>query len=110
MLALTAAAVPGDATLTGRVDLEDLLVLAQNWGQSGKNWLGGDFTGDGLVNEAHLTLLAQHWQSGVGSTAASLSEAMGMFSVFDGVAIPEPASGGAVLGAGLLLARRRTRQ
>lgn len=55
----------GDANRDRAVDARDLLVLSNNWFQSGKTYSEGDFNGDGLVNAADLTILAQNWQQKV---------------------------------------------
>ena len=55
--------VPGDATGDGVVDDIDLTVLAEHWQQSG-GWLKGDFNGDGFVDDLDLTVLATAWPTG----------------------------------------------
>jgi hypothetical protein len=58
------AAYPGDASRDGRVNVDDLGLLAGNYGGSGKSWGQGDFTRDGLTNVDDLGVLASHydWQ------------------------------------------------
>lgn len=66
-LALRAQALyDGDADLNGKVDVLDLLALANHW-LSSSNWLGGDFDGNGFVDQHDLGLMAQNWQAGVNS-------------------------------------------
>ena len=52
---------PGDATGDGLVNFADLLVLAQNFGNTNATWAEGDFNGDGKVDFSDLLLLAQNF-------------------------------------------------
>jgi hypothetical protein len=82
-------AIPGDATLDGPVDLEDLTVLGSHYGtEGGARWTDGDFNDDGTVGLTDLTILGSHYGE---SPPAS---------------VPAPAPLGALL-AGFLLLRRR---
>ncbi len=89
----------GDATLDGRVDVEDLDLLLANWGETaGPNaWASGDFDQDGTVGQADLNLLLANW---------------GNQTQLGALPVPEPASGVILLGGVSLLAstRRRTKQ
>jgi hypothetical protein len=50
----------GDANLDRKVDVIDVLALADSWnGHAG--WAGGDFNGDGVVDTLDLLLLASSW-------------------------------------------------
>lgn len=51
----------GDATRDGLVDFSDLLILAQNYGQSGRSWSFADFDYNGVVDFGDLLILAQHY-------------------------------------------------
>ncbi len=53
----------GDSNLDGSVGFEDLLILAQNFGNTSRwyGWTDGSFNGDGLVNFGDLLLIAQHY-------------------------------------------------
>jgi hypothetical protein len=53
--------LPGDLNDTGTVDFSDLLILAQNYGQSGATYAQGDINGDGTVDFSDLLALAQHY-------------------------------------------------
>lgn len=57
----------GDANLDGRVDFDDLLVLAQNYGTAA-GWAGGDLNGSHFVDFDDLLLVAQHY--GLGASGA----------------------------------------
>ncbi|QDU71815.1 hypothetical protein [Mucisphaera calidilacus] len=81
---LTEVAYLGDADLDRRVDLDDLSVLAEHFGEDGAVWREGDFNGDGVVDLMDLSLLAGNFgRSGV-------------------PAVPEPGVG-LLLGVGLVL-------
>lgn len=60
---LTFKVNPGDTDQDGDVDFDDLLVLAQNYGTSGKNYAGGNvnYDGAGAVGFDDLLLLAQNY-------------------------------------------------
>jgi autotransporter-associated beta strand protein len=66
-LFVTIGGIDGDANFDGKVDIQDLFILAQNWQAFDKLWTDADFTFDGNVNVADLTVLARNWQVGVGS-------------------------------------------
>jgi len=57
--------VPGDANLDGVVNVQDLAILATNFGAAPAGWLRGDFNGDSQVNVQDLAVLATNW--GLGS-------------------------------------------
>jgi hypothetical protein len=75
-------ALLGDANLNGKVDFNDLVLLAQHYGAANANWDQGDFNYDGLVNFNDLAILAQNYTpagafpvSGAAVTAAALPSA-----------------------------------
>lgn len=74
----------GDATMNGRVDVDDLGILASNWQTGGRTWLGADFTGNDIVDVDDLGILASNWQAGVpvGPALAALG--------LPAVSVPEP--------------------
>jgi len=51
---------PGDANADGNVDVIDLAILANNFGQPG-DYEKGDFNGDGVVDVLDLTILANNF-------------------------------------------------
>src|SRR5207253_2948310 len=51
----------GDANHDGTVGFDDLLTLAQNYGQSSRTYADGDFDHDGTVSFTDLLLLAQQY-------------------------------------------------
>lgn len=71
--------LPGDASMDGRVNIDDLTLLSTYWqnnnpSMAGGFWWGhGDFNGDGRINIDDLTLLATYW----GQTS-SWAQASGM--------------------------------
>ena len=56
----------GDANLDGKVDFNDLLALAQNYGRDDVFWYQGDFNYDGRVNFADALRLAQNYGKRLG--------------------------------------------
>jgi hypothetical protein len=79
----------GDADLNGKVDINDLGMLASHWQVAGP-WTSGDFDYSGVVNVADLGLLASNWQRGVGAPlAGSLGEALAQLGL-PPAAVPEP--------------------
>jgi hypothetical protein len=51
----------GDANMDGVVGFDDLMSLAQNYGDAG-TWSGGDFNGSGLIDFSDILLLGQNYQ------------------------------------------------
>lgn len=98
---------PGDTDFDGSTDFDDLLVLAQNYGLSGKMWAQGDFTLDGVVNFDDLLILAQYYD---GTTALDGNSSIGKSIASDFALarslVPEPTSV-AVLCITTSLTRRR---
>ena len=54
------SAIPGDLNRDGRVDFEDLLLMAEAFGRRGVN-LAADLDGDGIVDAADLDLLRESY-------------------------------------------------
>jgi len=54
------SAIPGDLNGDGRVDFEDLLLMAEAFGRRGVN-LAADLNGDGVVDAADLDLLRENY-------------------------------------------------
>jgi hypothetical protein len=84
----------GDATGDGRVNVDDLGVLASNYDGIGKTWEQGDFTEDTIVNVDDLGILASNydWTDDFG---------------LGGGQVPEPASLALLSVGALALLRRR---
>jgi hypothetical protein len=61
----------GDANRDRSVNFSDLLVLAQNYGQSSRTFSQGDFNYDGNVNFNDLLLLAQRYGTQLNATNPS---------------------------------------
>jgi hypothetical protein len=72
--------VPGDANYDGKVDINDLTIVLANYGQTGRTWAQGEFTGSGTVDINDLTIVLAHYNRSVGSSAAGMA------------AVPEPST------------------
>jgi hypothetical protein len=108
--------VPGDINLSGSVDLSDLIILANNFGETGSDWAEGDVNYDGNVDLSDLVIVASDFGASLSSIQASdfsdsfaaewqlsLAEVHGAE-----VSVPEPASMAlAVVATAGLLARIR---
>ena len=99
------AALPGDANLSGSVNLADFNILASNFGSNGATWIGGDFTGDGLVNLSDFNALAGNFGLGAAPDGAVGPADWSALAA----AVPEPASLGWLISMPLLAHRRRAR-
>ena len=90
----------GDANLDGKVDLNDLSILAGSW-DSGGVWANGDFNGDGVVDLNDLSILAGGWGFGTAGV-------MAWDDALAATGVPEPATLGLLaVGAAALIRRRR---
>lgn len=63
-------ALEGNATLSGQVGFNDLVVLSRNYGQSGADWSKGDFNYDGAVGFDDLVILARNYGTSATNAAA----------------------------------------
>ncbi len=95
----------GDNNLDGRVNIDDLSMLASNWMGTGKVWGDGDFTRDGNVNIDDLSGLAGNWNYGV-SQGISFTDGLRQTGLGN-VGIPEPSSGLLLIALGAVAAGRR---
>ena len=59
--------VPGYAVDAGQIDRQALLNIAANWRLTGGG--PGDFTDDGLVDEADILYVIEHWKQPTSPTA-----------------------------------------
>jgi hypothetical protein len=69
---LTIPLLYGDATLDGKVNIDDFSILLAHWGALGASWAEGDFTGDGTVNIDDFSVLLSNWGASSGSDFASM--------------------------------------
>jgi autotransporter-associated beta strand protein len=106
----------GDANLDGIVNAADFTILAANFNQPVTSWDQGDFNYDGLVNAADFTDLAANFNqsdSGADVSAGDVA-ALDAFAAAYGLSIPasvpEPASMGLMIAAGVGLLSRRGRR
>ena len=86
-------AMPGDANLDGRVDINDLSIVLVHYNQTGMPWAQGEFTGSGTVDINDLSIVLAHYNQTLGSSVAAAA------------AVPEPSTLLLVL-VGLLLLLR----
>jgi uncharacterized lipoprotein NlpE involved in copper resistance len=68
----------GDATGDGRVNFDDLLVLASNYNTTGQQFSTGDFTFDGRVNFDDLLVLAANYNTTLAGAAALVAPPAGV--------------------------------
>lgn len=96
--------LPGDANLTGNVDVGDLTILASHFGRTEDSstpstwigWQNGDFNGDGVVNVGDLSILAANYEATTSGIPVNSHD------------IPEPASLSILaMGAVLMITRRK---
>jgi hypothetical protein len=98
----------GDANLDKSVNFPDLLILAQNYNGSTKEWFNGDFSGDGIVDFSDLLSLAQNYNqslTGVSGSAASFASDWALAQSL----VPEPTTVAALAAVGAVALRRRRR-
>ena len=94
----------GDANLDGTVNSEDFTPFSANVGKNG-SWDDGDFNYDGTVNSEDFTPFSPNL-----GQSATLAAAAGALESADGISlanVPEPASAGMIMMAGLGILRRR---
>ena len=116
-LAYHYAIIPGDADRDGKVDFNDLVILARNYGlATGATWDQGDFNNDGKVDFSDLVTLARNYGQDLTTatfsqpTTAQLAQftpAMQADIEAAFAQVPEPAALGLVGSSSLLLLRRR---
>ncbi|HSI37194.1 MAG TPA: hypothetical protein VK986_26645, partial [Tepidisphaeraceae bacterium] len=106
----------GDADLNGEVGLNDLVALANHYGNvTGQTWWDGDFDYNGEVGLNDLVILANQYGSVLGAAADrpaggfAADWALAQDLAAQGVtSVPEPGGAGVLLiGLGLGLVRRR---
>ena len=105
----------GDANLDGKVNGTDFNLMATNFNQAVTNgWDKGDFNYDGKVNGSDFVLLADNFNQFASQSAVSAADlaALDSFAAANGISlakVPEPASAGTLVMAGLGILRRRRR-
>ena len=58
---------PWDVNDDGCVDISDLVLVAQHWGETGlPGWIPEDANDDGVIDISDLVIVAQHWGEGCG--------------------------------------------
>jgi hypothetical protein len=103
----------GDANLDGKVNGTDFELMATNFNQAVTNgWDEGDFNDDGKVNGSDFVLLADNFNQFASQSAVSAADlaALDNFAAANGISltnVPEPASAGMLIVAGLGILRRR---
>ena len=104
--------ISGDADIDGTVNLNDLIRLANHYGQtSGATWADGDFDYDGAVNLNDLIRLANQYGSQLGAEPVAMDFVADLQATMGGTvapaSVPEPAALGSIAAATLLLLNRR---
>lgn len=66
-----AAAPPGDVNGDGTVNIQDLSILAANYGKTGQTLAQGDVNGDGAVNIQDLSIIASNWSKAVQTNSSA---------------------------------------
>jgi peptidoglycan/xylan/chitin deacetylase (PgdA/CDA1 family) len=61
MFSQTSSAQPGDINGDGKVNLNDLSILSNNWNSTTATAAQGDLNGDGKVNLNDLSILSNNW-------------------------------------------------
>ncbi len=70
----------GDSDLDTNVDINDLIALAEHYGQTTSSvWAEGDFDADGDIDINDLIVLAEHYGEGVGGTITTTPEPTSIF-------------------------------
>lgn len=107
---LVKVALKGDANLNGSVSFDDLLVVAQHYGQHDRYWWQGDFDYSGIVDFDDLLLIAQNY-GGVGITELQSldSDFRSDWSLALSL-VPEPSSLAALSAIAFALPRHRRRR
>jgi hypothetical protein len=107
--------VAGDATLDGRVNFDDLLLLAKNYNLAGTaQWRSGDFDYNGTVNFDDLLGLAKHYNEMASTAPPTVPGASAEFNAdvaaAFAAAVPEPAIAGLVVSAAAAMMGTRRRR
>jgi hypothetical protein len=97
----------GDANLDRKVDFDDLLKLAQHYGQPGGGWASGNFDGSNSVGFDDLLVLAQNY--GFGSSRLMNSDFAADWALAQSL-VPEPMSLGFIVLLGVASQMVRQRQ
>lgn len=53
---------PGDANCDGKVNVLDMILIGQHWGETGEpGWIQGDVKRDGVINVLDMIMVGQNW-------------------------------------------------
>ena len=105
----------GDANLDHKVNGSDFTLMAANFNDSVTNgWDKGDFNYSGTVNGDDFVLLAENFNQFASQSSVDAADlaALNAFAAANGISltsVPEPASAGMLVVAGLGILRRRKR-
>ena len=98
----------GDANLDLHVNFNDLLTIAQNYGQSNQEWTDRDSNLDGVVNFNDLLAVAQNYNEAMSSISAlDFSGSFESDWMLARSMVPEPGVIGFVSLIGLTMLRRQ---
>jgi autotransporter-associated beta strand protein len=100
----------GDATLDGKINIDDYVKIDSGIAGGYTGWVNGDFNYDGKVSiDDYITVIDANIgnQTGTIPTAGGIASGSGPAGV---TAVPEPTAGGLLMISAALMTRRRSRR
>jgi autotransporter-associated beta strand protein len=101
----------GDATLDGKINIDDYVRIDSGISAGLTGWVNGDFNYDGKVSiDDYITVIDANIGNQTGTFFSSGGLAGGGGGLSGVTAVPEPAAGGLFMISAAMLARRRSRR